>query len=158
MLKLQIALPRQSGLGSPCILVRKPPEKGQLQTPKFVVDYRRLNSVTQRDRCPIPSISSVLDSVSQGKVFAKCNLVSGYWQISIQQSDQQHVYASGTVWILQKLTFGMKTATNTFQQSLNSVFADYLNKWFVVYVDENSVESDRQRSPCKLFVVVSETG
>ena len=48
MLKLQIALPGQSELGSPCILVRKPLEKGQLQSPKFVVDYRRLNSVTKR--------------------------------------------------------------------------------------------------------------
>ena len=97
MLKRQIALPSHLELGFPCIEVRKSPGKGQLQSPKFVVDYRRLNSVTQRDRCPIPSISSVLDSVSQGKVFAKCNLVSGYWQIPIQQSDQQHVYASGTV-------------------------------------------------------------
>ena len=27
-----------------------------------------------------------------------------------------------------KLTFGMKTASNTFQQCLNTVFADYLRK------------------------------
>ena len=47
MLKLKIALPSQSELGSPWILVRKPPEKGQLQSPIFVVVYRRLNSVTQ---------------------------------------------------------------------------------------------------------------
>ena len=65
MPKLQIALPNPPEVGFPCILVRKPPEKGQLQSPKFVVDYRRLSSVTQR------SISSVLDSLSQGKVFAK---------------------------------------------------------------------------------------
>ena len=90
MLKLQIALPSQSELGSPCILIRKPPEKGQLQSPKFVLVYRRLNSVTQRDRYPIPSISSVLDAVSQGKLFAKCNLVSGYRQIAIRHSDQQY--------------------------------------------------------------------
>ena len=83
MLKRQIALPSHSELVVPCIEVRKPPEKGQLQSPKFVVDYRRLNSVTQRDRYPTPSISSVLDAVSQGKLFAKCNLVSGYRQIPI---------------------------------------------------------------------------
>ena len=44
MLKLKIIQLSQSEWGSPCILVRKPPEKGNLQPP---VDYRRLNSVTQ---------------------------------------------------------------------------------------------------------------
>ena len=62
------AQPSRSEWDSPCILVRKPPEKGQLQPPRFVVDYRRLNSVTQGDSYAIPSISIVLDAVSQGKV------------------------------------------------------------------------------------------
>ena len=48
-------------MGSPCTLVPKPPEKGEQQPPKFVVDYRRLNSVTKGDGYPVPSISSVLD-------------------------------------------------------------------------------------------------
>jgi len=69
----------QSEWGSPCILVCKPLEKGKLQPPRLVVDYHRLNSVTQGNGYPLPSISSVLDAVSQGKVFAKCDLVSEYW-------------------------------------------------------------------------------
>ena len=80
MLKLKIEQPSQSEWGSPFILVRKPSQKDQLQRPRFVVDYRRLNSATQGDGYPFPSISSVLDAVSQRKVFAKCDLVSGYWQ------------------------------------------------------------------------------
>ena len=48
MLKLKIIQPSQSEWGFPCILVRKPPEKGKLQPPRFVVDYRRLNSDTRR--------------------------------------------------------------------------------------------------------------
>ena len=87
MLKVKIIQPSQSEWGSPCILVSKPPGKGKLQPPRFVVDYCRINSVTQGDGCPLPSISSVLDAVSQGRVFEKCDLVSGYWQISIRQSD-----------------------------------------------------------------------
>ena len=59
MLKLKIIQPSQSEWGSPCILVRKPPEKGKLQPPRFVVDYHRLNSVTQGDGYPLPSISKV---------------------------------------------------------------------------------------------------
>ena len=88
MLKRKIIQPSQSERGFPCIPVRKPPEIGKLQPPRFVVDYRRLNSVTQGDGYPLSSISSVLDAVSQGKLFVRCDLVSGYWQISIRQSDR----------------------------------------------------------------------
>ena len=138
MLKLKIIQPSQSQWGSPCILVRKPPEKGKLQPPRFVVDYRRLNSVTQGDGYPLPSISSILDAVSQAKVFAKCELVSGYWQISIRQSDR-HKTAFCThlrLYEFLRLPFGLKTAPNTFQRILNTVFADYLHKWLVVYVND----------------------
>ena len=138
MLKLKIIQPSQSEWGSPCILVRKPLEKGKLQPPRFVVDYRRLNSVTQGDGYPIQSISSVLDAVSQGKVFAKCDLVSGYWQIPIRQSDQQKTAFCTHLGLYEflRLPFGLKTAPNTFQWILNTVFADYLHKWLVVYVDD----------------------
>lgn len=138
MLKLKIIQPSQSEWGSPCILVRKPPEKGKLQLPRFVVDYRRLNSVTKGDGYPIPSISSVLDAVSQGKVFAKCDLVSGYWKIPIRQS-VQHKTAFCThlgLYEFLRLPFGLKTAPNTFQRILNTVYADYLHKWLAVYVDD----------------------
>ena len=70
MLKLKIIQPSQSEWGSPCILVRKPPEQGKLQPPRFVVDYRRLNSVTQGNGYPIPLISSVLDAAS--RICAQC--------------------------------------------------------------------------------------
>jgi len=138
MLKLKIIQPSHSEWCSPCILVHKPPEKGQLQPPRFVVDYHHLNSVTQGDGYPIPSISSVLDAVSQGRVFAKCDLVSGYWEIPICQSDQ-HKTAFCThlgLYEFLRLPFGLKTAPNTFQRILNTVFADYLHKWLVVYMDD----------------------
>jgi len=35
-----------------------------------------------------------------------------------------------------RLPFGLKTAPHTFQQILNTVFADYFHKWLVVYVDD----------------------
>ena len=103
-----------------------------------MVDYRRLNSVTEGDGYPIPSISSALDAVSQGKVFAKCDLVIGYWQIPIHQSNR-HKTAFCThlgLYEFLRLPFGLKTAPNTFQRILNTAFAYYLHKWLVIYVDD----------------------
>ena len=79
MLKLHIIRPSFSCWGAPCILVRKPLEKGLPQPPWFVVDYRGLNTVTGSDSYPIPSVSNVLDALSGGNKFAKLDLASGYW-------------------------------------------------------------------------------
>ena len=46
MLSQGIIKPSHSPWGAPCILVRKPPEKGIPQPPRFVVDYRGLNAGT----------------------------------------------------------------------------------------------------------------
>ena len=78
MLELDIIRPSHSAWGAPCILVRKPLEKGRPQPPRFVVDYRGLNAVTSGDGYPIPSVANILDAISGGKYFAKLDLASGY--------------------------------------------------------------------------------
>ena len=89
MLTMKIIELSKSQWGAPCILVWKPLEDGREQPPRFVVDYRGLNAVTKSDGYPIPSIASLLDSVSQGKVFRRCYLASGYWQIPLRKNDER---------------------------------------------------------------------
>ncbi len=83
MLRLCIVQPSHSAWGAPCILVRKPLEKGKPQPPRFVVDCRSFNTVTKGDGYPIPNVSNVLDAISGGKYLAKLDLASGYWQIPV---------------------------------------------------------------------------
>ena len=61
------------------------PLENEIQQPtRVVVDYRGLNGITKGDGYPIPSIASILDSISMGKVFGQCDLASGYWQILLR--------------------------------------------------------------------------
>ena len=71
MLKMHIVKPSHSQWVSPCILVRKPTEKGVPQLPHFVVDYQGLDKVTVGDGYPIPSVSNILNALSGGKLFGK---------------------------------------------------------------------------------------
>ena len=138
MLKLIIVQPSHSTWGAPCILVRKPLEKGKPQPPRFVVDYRGLNAVTSGDGYPITSVANILDAISGGKLFAKLDLASGYWQIPFNPKHRHKtVFATQLgLWEFLKMPFGLKTAGQTFQRVLNTIFSDYLYKWLIIYVDD----------------------
>ena len=56
MLKLKIIEPSNNLWGSPSILVKKPAEQGKPQPLRFVVDYRRLNAITESDGTPYPPL------------------------------------------------------------------------------------------------------
>ena len=83
MLKMNTIEPSNSPWGSPCILVRKPLENGKPQPPRFVVDYRKVNSLILSDGYPIPSVNNILDNLSFGRYYSKLDLASGYWQINL---------------------------------------------------------------------------
>ena len=138
MLKLNIIHPSTSAWGAPCILVRKPLEKGKPQPPRFVVDYRALNQVTKGDGYPIPSVLNILDTLGGGKIFAKLDLASGYWQVPV---NPQHIPKTAFVTHLGlfdflRMPYGLKTAPQTFQRILNTVYSDFLYQWLIIYIDD----------------------
>ena len=138
MLKLKIIEPPNSPWGSPCILVKKPAEQGKPQTPRFVVDYRYLNAMTQSDGYLIPPVSNILDNLSSGKYYGKMYLASGYWQIMLPKQDHPKTAFNTHLGLFQflRLPFGLKTASSTFQHILNTIFSDFLYNFLVIYVDD----------------------
>ena len=103
-----------------------------------MVDYRGLNTVTSGDGYPIPSVSNVLDVLSGGKTFAKLDLASGYWQVLVNP-EHVHKTAFAThhgLYEFSHMPYGLKTASQTFQRILNSVFADFLYQLLIIYIDD----------------------
>ena len=152
MLSRNIIQPNHSPYGSPCILVRKPLEKGRPQPLRFVVDCRHLNSVTLCDGYPIPSVSNILDAPSGSKLFAKLDLACGYWQVSVNPKHvHKTVFATHLgLFELFKMPYGLKTAPQTLQRILNTVhsqirFSDSFYKEFrwIVFGSQSSVQSTR---------------
>ena len=158
MLKLHIIWLSFSTWGAPCILVRKPPEKGLPQPLRFVVDYRGLNTVTSGDGYPIPSVWNVFDALSRDKTFAKLDLVSGYWKVLVNP-DHVHKTAFATHLGLYEFThmpYGLKTAPQTFQRILNSIFADFLYQWLIIYIDDVMVWANTDLEALSRYELVFE--
>ena len=74
MLQAGIIWSSISPWASPIVVVSKKNEKKWL-----CIDYRKLNSVTQKDAYPLPRIDEMLDSLGNSKWFLSLNLSSGYW-------------------------------------------------------------------------------
>ena len=49
--------------------------------------YRPLNTLTVKNKYPLPRIDILFDQLSRAKVFSKINLRSGYHQIKMRPED-----------------------------------------------------------------------
>jgi len=118
---------------SPIVLVRK--KDG---TPRFCVDYRRVNDVTQKDAHPLPRIDDTLDTLSGAKWFSTIDLASGYWQVEVEPSDRPKT-AFATPFGLHQfrvMPFGLCNAPSTFQRLMELVLAGLHWNICLVYLDD----------------------
>ena len=85
MLAKDVIQPSKSPWESPIVVVRK--KDGSA---RFCVDYRKLNSITHKDAYPLPRIDDTLDTLAGFQWFSTLDLVSGYWQVEVAESDCFH--------------------------------------------------------------------
>ena len=141
MLAQNIIRPSVSSWASPVTIVPKPDG-----SPRFCIDFRKLNNVTTADQCPLSNIAEIVDLIGQAKVFSTLDLKSGYWQIAIDEA-----YIPKTAFRCHKglfecirLPFGLRNAPASFQRIMDFVLRDLIGKHSLVYLDDITVFSDNQ--------------
>jgi hypothetical protein len=125
--------PSASPWGSPALFVKKKDNSLRL-----CVDYCPLNTVTIKNKYPLPRIDILFNQLAGAKVFSKINLRSGYHQIKIRPSDVPKIAFSTRYGLYEYLvmSFDLTNALAYFMYLMNSVFMQELDKFVVVFIDD----------------------
>jgi hypothetical protein len=111
------------------------------------VDYRSLNDVTVKNKCPLPHIEDLFDQMRGARVFSKVDLRSGYHQMKIRPSDISKTDSSTRCGLYEftVMSFGLTSAPTYFMDLKNKVFMEYLDRFVVVLIDDILIYSKSER-------------
>ncbi|KAK2626439.1 hypothetical protein QTJ16_003614 [Diplocarpon rosae] len=132
-LKKGFIKPSNSSYSSPVLFVKKP--GGGL---RFCIDYRHLNSLTKKDRYPLPLITETLDRLAHSVVFTKLDVRHAFHRILMEPSSMTWAafrtrYGSFEPVVL---PFGLCNGPATFQRYINTVLMEYLDDFCSAYIDD----------------------
>jgi hypothetical protein len=105
---------------------------------RLCIEFRQLNKVTVKNKYPLPRIDDLFDQPKHAKIFYKIDLRSGYHQVRIKEEDinkttfkMRYDHYEFTV-----VPFGLSNAPVVFMCLMNDVFIEYLDKFFIVFLDD----------------------
>ena len=128
-----IIQPSKSPWASPVVLVRK-----KDNTLRFCVDYRKVNELTKKDAYPLPRVDDTLETLSGSKWFSTLDLLSGYWQVEVEECDRDKtafVMKEG-LYEFKVMPFGLSNALATFQRLMDLTLAGLQWSHCLVYLDD----------------------
>ena len=99
---------------------------------------RQINKQTVKGRYPLPRIDLLFDRLGQARIFSKLDLAQGYHQIAMaEDSINKTAFCTHLgQWEYVAMPFGLCNAPSTFQKLMNKVFAEEINSFISVYLDD----------------------
>jgi hypothetical protein len=133
LLKKGYIRPSVSPWGSPVLFVKK--KDG---TMRLCIDFRQLNKVIVNNMYRFPRIDYLFDQLSDTHTFSKIDLRFGYHQVRIKEEDiNKNAFRTRyRHYDFTMVPFGLSNAPGVFMCLMNGVFINYLDKFFIVFLDD----------------------
>lgn len=120
------------------ILVPKRDESGGKTDFRFVIDYKKLNEITEVQNFPIPLIDDILNGLSGCFYFTTLDIKNAFSQILMEESSKD--YTAFTVNNFQyrwcRMPQGLAASPFTWQRAINTILAEYIGHGAYVYLDD----------------------
>jgi transposase InsO family protein len=131
-----------SSAAAPVIFVKKP--GGGL---RFCVDYRKLNTITEKDRYPLPRIDETLRQICRADWITKVDVISAFHRIRIKEGDEWMTAFRTRYGLYEWLVtpFGLTGAPATFQRYINYILRDLLDLVCSAYMDDVIIYTNGSR-------------
>lgn len=137
MLKNKTIEATQSEWNSPILLV---PKKSSTDKKKWrlVIDYRKVNTILQDDKFPLPNIDEVIDTLSGSKYFSHLDLSQGYYQCKLRKKDRSiTAFTTPTgQYQMTRLPMGLKISPSTFSRMMTVAMSGLNAEQCLVYLDD----------------------
>ena len=123
------------------------------KTNRIVVDFRRLNDLTQPDPYPMPSMKDLIATIGSKKIYTTIDLMQGFLQIPLEQESRPLTAFSTSHGRYQycRMPFGLKSSPVTFVRLMDLVLGDLMNKGVSIYIDDLVIGSDSVEEHIRLI-------
>ena len=114
----------------------------------LIVDYRKLNAITVKNRYPLPLTQELIDQLSEARVFTKLDLRWEYNNVRIREGDQWKAAFRTSCGLFEPvvMNFGLTNAPATFQHMMNDIFQDLQEVYVIIYLDNILIYSQDQET------------
>ena len=131
--------PSKSPAASPVFFIKK--KDGTL---RLIVDYRKLNALTIKNRYPLPLTTELVDQLKKAKVFTTLDLRWGYHNVRLREGDEWKAAFRTSKGLYEPtvMTFGLTNAPATFQHMMNDIFKDLIGVIVIIYLDDLLIFSE----------------
>ena len=133
MLEDKVIRPSNSAWASPIVLVTK--KDG---TPRFCIDFRKLNDITVKDSFPLPRTDECLDTLAGSKWFCSFDLNRAYWQVPVAEKDKpKTAFADRSgLYEFNVMPYGLCNAAPTFERLMSTVLTGLQWHECLVFLDD----------------------
>jgi hypothetical protein len=123
-------------------------------TQRLCIDYRALNEVTVKNKHPLPRVDDLFGQLRGTCVFFKIDLRSGYHQLKIRECDipKTAFISRYSLYNYTVMSFGLTNTLAYFMYLMNKVFMEYLDMFFMVFINDILVYSRSEEEHLRLVL------
>jgi len=132
-------VPSKSPVSSPIVCVLKPNKKDI----RIACDYRIVNSGSEDDAYPMPTVDEVFNKVGHARFISVFDARSGYWQCPVKPEDRwlTAIVTPSGLWEWTRVPFGLKGSGATFVRMVQEILRP-IREFSSSYIDDMAVHSD----------------